>query len=110
MFYPLSILVLISFGLLQGARMDRRDAAAGVFKTIIVLIGYLVVLNLVVGLGNHAKLPPFVAAIATQAVFGAVGLSLLAVKYGWGWQLLDAARHWRTKWEQSRAAKAAEAR
>jgi lipopolysaccharide export system permease protein len=100
MFYPLSVLVLVLFGLLQGARIDRRDAAAGVFKTIIVLVVYLVVLNLVLGLGNHAKLPPFVAAIATQAVFGVVGLSLLAIKYGWGWQLLDAAQVWKAKWDE----------
>lgn len=108
MLYPLSLIVLMLFGLLQGARMDRRDAAAGVFKTILVLVGYLVVLNLVLQMGNHAKLPPFVAAIATQVVFGIVGLSLLTVKYGWGWQLLDLARQWKAKWDMNRSARAAE--
>jgi lipopolysaccharide export LptBFGC system permease protein LptF len=102
MFYPLSILVLISFGLLQGGRLDRRDAAAGVFKTIIILVFYLVVLNLVLGLGNHNKLPPFMAAISTQLVFGVIGLALLAGKYGWWWQFLEVARQWKAKWDRLR--------
>jgi lipopolysaccharide export LptBFGC system permease protein LptF len=97
MLYPLSVLVLILFGLLQGTRIDRRDAAAGVFKTIIVLVCYLVMLNLVLGLGNHNKLPPFVAASATQIVFGIIGLCVLAGKFGWWWQLLAAARVWRAE-------------
>ena len=95
--YPLSVLVLSLFGLLQGARIDRRDAAAGVFKTLLVLVFYMVVLNLILGLGNHNKLSPFVAASATQVVFGIVGLALLAGKFGWWWQLLAAARLWRAE-------------
>lgn len=92
--YPLSLIVLMFFGLLQGARLDRRDAAAGVFKTILILLCYLVVMNLVLQMGNHGKLPPFVAAVATQTVFGVVGLSLLAWKYGWWWQALALGRQW----------------
>jgi LPS export ABC transporter permease LptG len=95
MFYPLSIIVLIFFGLLQGTRIDRRDAAAGVFKTILILLFYMVVLNMVLQMGNHGKVPPFIAAIATQVVFGIVGLALLAGKYGWWWQALEFARQWR---------------
>jgi lipopolysaccharide export system permease protein len=91
---PLSLIVLMFFGLLQGARTDRRDAASGVFKTILLLMFFLVVSNLVRQMGDHDKLPPFVAAIATQAVFGVVGLSLLAWKYGWWWQVLAAGRQW----------------
>jgi lipopolysaccharide export system permease protein len=94
MLYPLSVLVLILFGLLQGARIDRRDAAAGVFKTILLLIFYMVVSNLVLGLGNNNKLPPFIAACATQVVFGTVGLCLLAGKFGWWWQMYGLARGW----------------
>ena len=90
--YPLSILVLMMYGLLQGARIDRRDAAAGVFKTLLVLMAYQFVFNLVLGLGNHNKLPPFVAASATQVVFGLVALGLLGAKYGWWWQLYGLAR------------------
>jgi lipopolysaccharide export system permease protein len=102
---PLGLIVLMFFGLLQGARLDRRDAAAGVFKTILLLLFYLVVMNLVLQMGNHAKLPPFVAAIATQFVFGVVGLSLLSFKYGWWWQVLEAARRWKVTWDESRAVK-----
>jgi len=92
--YPLSVLVLILFGLMQGARIDRRDAAAGVFKTILVLLCYMVTLNLVLGLGNNNKLPPFVAASVTQVVFGTVGLCLLAGRFGWWWQVYDLVRGW----------------
>ena len=92
LFYPTSVLVLMLYGLLQGARIDRRDAAAGVFKTIVVLIVYMVVLNMVLQMGNHGKVPPFIAAIATQVVFGIVGLTLLAGKYGWWWQASNRAR------------------
>jgi lipopolysaccharide export system permease protein len=90
--YPSSVLVLMLYGLMQGARIDRRDAAAGVLKTILVLIVYMVVSNLVLGLGNNNKLPPFVAACATQIVFGIAALVLLGTKYGWWWQLYGLAR------------------
>lgn len=93
-FYPLSLIVLMLFGLLQGGRTDRRDAAAGVFKTILVLVFYVFVSNLVLQMGNHGKLPPFIAAIATQVVFGVIALSLLAAKYGWWWQALAFVRKW----------------
>jgi lipopolysaccharide export system permease protein len=102
MIYPSSVIVLILFGLLQGARIDRRDAAAGVFKTILVLIFYLVVLNLVLGLGNHDRLPPFVAVVATPLAFGLIALGLLASRYGWWWQILGAARLW---WGRKKASR-----
>jgi lipopolysaccharide export system permease protein len=105
---PLGLLVLMLFGLLQGARLDRRSAAAGVFKTIIIFLVYFVVMSLVLQMGNHAKLPPFIAAIATQVVFGLVGLSLLATKFGWWWQLLDLARQWKAKWRENRSAEGPE--
>ncbi len=52
MFYPLSVLVLMIFGLMQGGRTDRRDAAAGVFKTIVVLLLYMFFSNLMLQMGN----------------------------------------------------------
>ncbi len=98
MLNPLSLLVLMIFGLLQGARIDRRDAAAGVFKTILLLLFYIVVSNLVMQMGNHNKLPPFIAAIGAQFMFGVVGLALLMGKFGWWWQVLDAVKQlWREK-------------
>jgi lipopolysaccharide export system permease protein len=94
MLYPLSLPALMFFGLLQGARIDRRDAAAGVFKTIVLLVAYVVVSGLILQMGNHNKLPPFIAACAAQVIFGMVGIGLLAGKYGWWWQLYGFARQW----------------
>jgi len=94
MLYPLSALVLTLYGLMQGARIDRRGAAAGVFKTILLLVAYMTISNLVVGMGNFNKLPPFLAAVATPVAFGIVGLWLLAGQYGWWWQMLELAREW----------------
>ncbi len=91
---PLGLLVLMLFGLMQGARIDRRDAAAGVFKTILVLLLYMVVSNVVLQMGNNNKLPPFIAAIGAQFVFGVVGLGLLAGKFGWWWQVIDVVKGW----------------
>jgi len=91
---PLSLIVLMVYGLLQGARIDRRDAAAGVFKTILLLLFYLVVSNLILQMGIHDKLAPFVAALAAPLAFGIVGLTVLAGKYGWWWQAMAYARQW----------------
>jgi lipopolysaccharide export system permease protein len=100
--YPLSLLVLMCFGLLQGTRLDRRAAAAGVFATIVVLLTYTVVMNVFLAAGRYNRLPPFVAVIATQVIFGAIGLYLLALKNGWGWQLLEAGKQWKAQWEEGR--------
>jgi LPS export ABC transporter permease LptG len=94
MLYPLSLFVLTLYGLMQGARIERRGAAAGVFKTILLLFFYITVSNLVLGMGSNNKLPPFVAAVATPVVFGIVGLWLLAGQYGWWWQMVEFARGW----------------
>ncbi len=102
MLYPLSLIALLLFGLLQGARIDRRDAAAGVFKTIVLLFVYVVVSDLVLQMGNHDKLPPFVAAVAAPVVFGLVGLALLSSKYGWWWQALAFLQGW---WRVAKAGK-----
>jgi lipopolysaccharide export LptBFGC system permease protein LptF len=93
---PLSLIVLMFYGLLQGARIDRRDAAAGVFKTILLWILYVVVSNLVLQMGIHDKLSPFVAAMASPVAFGIVGIAVLAGKYGWWWQLLAFVKQWRS--------------
>jgi lipopolysaccharide export system permease protein len=95
--YPLSLVVLTLYGLMQSARTDRRDAAAGVLKTILVLLLYVVVMNLSLQMGNHAKVPPVVAALATQFVFGAFGVYLLARKYGWWWQAGAFVKAWLRK-------------
>jgi lipopolysaccharide export system permease protein len=94
MLYPLSLVVLMFFGLLQGTRTDRRTAAAGVFWIVVVLIAYVAVTNVFLTAGRFDRLPPFVAAIATEVIFGAIGLGLLVWQNGWWWQLWEIWRRW----------------
>jgi lipopolysaccharide export system permease protein len=100
--YPFSLIVLMLFALLQGARADRRNAAAGVIWIIVVLFLYIVFMNIFMAAGRFNRLPPFVAAIASEVIFGAVGLYLLAVSNGWGWQLLEVGKRWRAEWKDDR--------
>ena len=87
--YPLSLIILMLFALLQGTRSDRRSPVAGIVWTIIVLVAYILLMNGFRTLGNHDRLPPFFSIIAMELVFGAVGLHLLALNNGWWWQLRD---------------------
>ena len=87
--YPFSLIVLMFFALLQGARTDRRSAAAGVIWGIVVLLLYIVSMNIFKAAGSMNKLPPFLAVVATEVLFGAVGLYLLGLTNGWWWQLRD---------------------
>jgi lipopolysaccharide export system permease protein len=100
--YPLSLIVLMLFALLHGTRLDRRAAAAGVFATIMVLLTYTVVMNVFLAAGRYNRLPPFIAVIASEAIFGGIGLYLLAIKNGWGWQLLEVGKQWKAKWDEGR--------
>lgn len=86
---PLSLLVLMLFALLQGARTDRRSAVGGVVWAIIVLVLYMMVTSVFMTAGRFNRLPPFVAVIATEVIFGLIGLHLLAVTNGWWLQLWD---------------------
>ena len=92
--YPFSLIVLVLFALLQGTRSDRRSPVAGIVWTILVLIAYILLMNGFRTLGNHDRLPPFFSIIAMEVVFGGVGIYLLAMSNGWGWQVLDAGRRW----------------
>ena len=87
--YPFSLLVLMLFALLQGARTDRRGAAAGVIWGIVVLLLFIVSMNIFKAAGSMNKLPPFIAVVASLVIFGAIGLHLLAMNNGWWWQLRD---------------------
>jgi len=100
--YPLTLIILMFFALLQGTRTDRRSALAGVFGIIIVLLAYIMVMNVFLAAGRFNRLPPFIAAIATEVIFGSIGLYLLSIKNGWGWQLLEHARRWKAQWEAFR--------
>jgi lipopolysaccharide export system permease protein len=100
--YPFSLIVLMLFALLQGARTERRNAVAGVFGVILVLLAYVMVMNIFMAAGRFNRLPPFVAVIATEVIFGAIGLHLLALSNGWWWQLLEAGRRWQAQWAGER--------
>jgi len=92
--YPFSVIVLMLFALLQGTNTNRRGAAAGVFWVIVVLLLYIVFMNLFMAAGRFNRLPPFVAVIATEVIFGVVGLHLLALNNGWWWQLRETGKRW----------------
>jgi LPS export ABC transporter permease LptG len=96
--YPFSLLVLMFYGLLLGSQTDRRTAMAGVFWVIVVLLAFIMVENIFLAAGRFNRLPPFIAVIATQVIFGGVGLYLLAVKYGWHWQLMELFRRIKSDW------------
>ena len=98
--YPLSLIVLMLFALLQGTRTDRRTAAVGVFWAIVVLVAYILVMGVFMTAGRFNRLPPFIAAIATEVIFGGIGLYLLALSNGWGWQLLEIGKRWKAQWEE----------
>jgi len=98
MLYPFSLLVLMLFALLQGTRTDRRNALGGVMLAILVLLCFIAFTQLFLAFGVHNRLPPFVAVIATEVIFGAIGLHLLAVNNGWWWQLLETGKRWKAEW------------
>jgi lipopolysaccharide export system permease protein len=92
--YPLSLIILVIYALLQGTRSDRRSPVAGIVTSVIVLIAYILLMNGFMTLGKHDRLPPFLSVAIMQMAFGGVGLYLLALNNGWGWQVFDAARRW----------------
>ncbi len=101
--YPFSLIVLMFFALLQGTRADRRNAMAGVFGIILVLLAYVMVMNIFMAAGRFNRLPPFIAVIASEVIFGAIGLHLLALSNGWWWQLLEAAKRWQAQGAEGKA-------
>jgi len=96
--YPFSLIVLMLFALLQGTHTDRRNALGGVMMAILVLLCFIAFTQLFLAFGAHNRLPPFIAVVATEVIFGAVGLHLLAVNNGWWWQLLEEGKRWQAKW------------
>ena len=92
--YPLSLLVLILFALSQGMHTDRRSAVAGLGVAIVVLLAFTVSTGGFMAMGKHGRLPPLVAACATEVIFGGIGLYLLAINNGWWWQLRELWKEW----------------
>ena len=84
---PLSLFVLLLFALLNGMHTDRRGAARGWGWSIAVLILYMISQATFMPFGRFNRMPPFVAVVSTEIIFGVIGLHLLALKYGWYWQL-----------------------
>jgi lipopolysaccharide export system permease protein len=102
-FYPFSILVLILFALIQGGRTDRRSAMAGVGVAIAVLLFFTMAMSVFMAMGRFNRLPPFIAAIATEVIFGLIGLYLLAATNGWWWQLYEWWKNWYGEEEEEKA-------
>jgi lipopolysaccharide export system permease protein len=100
--YPLSLIVLMLFGLFHGTSPDRRSPVVGVVWAIVVLFAYILLTNGFITLGKHDRLPPFFSVIVMEVVFGAVGLHLLALRNGWWWQLLEVGKRWQTQWAQEK--------
>lgn len=94
---PLSLMVLLLFALLNGIHFDRRGAATGVAWTIGVLILYTISTATFLPFGKFNRMSPFMAVIATELIFGLIGLHLLSVKYGWYWNLGEYWRRWSSK-------------
>jgi len=99
-FHPFSLLVLMLYALLQGVRTDRRSAVMGVIGSIFVLFAYIALMTFFLTQGRNGHLPPFIAAIITQVIFGGLALHLLARSQGWWWQLHE---YWK-KWQAQRTA------
>jgi lipopolysaccharide export system permease protein len=102
--YPLGLMVLMLFGLLQGTRTDRRNALGGVMIAIVVLLGFIASTQFFLAFGVHNRLPPLVAVSITPLIFGAVGLHLLALSNGWWWQLVEVGKRWHAQWFEDEAA------
>ena len=75
---------------------------AGVFWIIVFFLVYNMVMSVFMAAGNNNRLPPFVAVIATEVIFGLLGLHLLAVNNGWWWQLLEVGKRWKAQWDEGR--------
>jgi lipopolysaccharide export system permease protein len=92
--YPLSLVILMLFALIQGTRSDRRSPVVGIVMTVLVLFIYILFINASIALGKHDRLSPFVSVVAVQIIFAAMGLYLLARENGWWWQLVHYSKRW----------------
>jgi len=94
--HPLGLLALVLYALVLGTRTDRRsNAGVAVGSAIIVLVLYWVFRSIFLTAGVNDRLPPYVAVMATEFIFGAVGLQLLAVNLGWWSSLWEYRQQWR---------------
>lgn len=97
-FFPLTLIILMIYALLQGARIDRRgNVGLAVGTAIIVLMLFYAFSSVFLAAGNNNRLPPFIAAGMPQLIFGSIGLYLLAIENGWWWQLLEYWKRWQAR-------------
>ena len=102
--YPLSLIILMLFALIQGTRTDRRSPVPGIVWSLVVLIAYIVLMNGCMALGKHSRFfSPFMSVITMEMIFGAVGLYLLGLGNGWWWQLLEHGKRLKAQWEEDPA-------
>ncbi len=101
---PFSLVVLMLFALLQGTRTDRRSAVAGVFGAILVLVAFIMATSVFMAAGRFNRLPPVLAVLAPELIFGAIALHLLALQNGWWWQLWEQGKRWQALLSEDDAA------
>jgi lipopolysaccharide export system permease protein len=99
--YPFSIIVLMFYGLFQGTINDRRGALGGVMIAIVAFGVFEAFNKIFLAAGWANRLPPFIAAIATELILGGIGLYVLSLKNGWHLQVRDLIARWRTEWSDT---------
>jgi lipopolysaccharide export system permease protein len=81
--YPLSILVLTIFALVDGTSHYRKNAAVGVFNAIFVLIAFFLLLYIFQAMGRGDRLPAWLATTMPLGIFAVIGIARLGPKFGW---------------------------
>jgi lipopolysaccharide export system permease protein len=106
--HPFSLVILMLFALLQGARTDRRaNAGVALGMAILVFVAYTAFMSVFLVAGKNDRLPPFVAVLTPEVIFASIGLYLLAINNGWWWQLIEFCKHWKHEHAADRDAEAA---
>jgi len=86
---PFSLFILLLYAFLNGMHNSRRGAAQAWAWAIIVLILYMASMAFFTPFGRFNRMPPVLSVLMTQIIFGVIGLHLIAIKYGWYWQVME---------------------
>jgi lipopolysaccharide export system permease protein len=77
--FPLTCFIVIWIGVPLGMRSSRRGGAMmGVATSLVLVVAFYFLTNISLALGKGDRLPPAMAAWLTNAIFAAVGATLLA--------------------------------
>ena len=76
--FPMTMVVMALLGIRFAFTVGRRGALYGIGVSVLIAIVYFVAMSLFEQMGNHALLPPLLAAWAPNLLFGAAGLYLLS--------------------------------